>query len=257
MSYSLNIQLESGKKLYFASDIHFGEPDYETSRAREQKLLRWLHQIEKDAQAIFFVGDTFDFWFEYSTVVPKGYIRFFSKVIHLIENGIPVYFFTGNHDLWMKDYLEVELGATVFKDKVALQVNERKIFLAHGDGLGPGDTKYKLLKKVFTNPVCKWLFKWLHPDIGIKIATAWSRKSRGGHSIDRFKGIDKEWTFLYAKKKLETTHFDYFIFGHRHIPMEYSITEQSKFVNLGDWIVNDTFGVFDGNILDLKQFESD
>lgn len=257
MEEALAISLQPGKQIFFASDIHFGEPSYEATRARERKVLRWINSVEATAQAFFFNGDTFDFWFEYQTVVPKGYVRFFAKVAELVEKGISVYFFIGNHDLWMRDYLEVELGAKIFRQKLVITSESKKILIAHGDGLGPADTKYKLLKKVFTNPICIWLFQWLHPDIGTKIASAWSRNSRKGHALDKFKGAEKEWLVAYARRKLETAHFDYFIFGHRHIPFEHPLNEQSKFINLGDWISSNSYAVFDGKDLELKYFEKD
>ena len=252
---TLDIPLSDGRKIYFASDIHFGEPNYKATRERERKFLRWLDSIENDAQALFLVGDTFDFWFEYKTVIPKGYVRFLGKLAQLVDNGLPVYVFTGNHDLWINDYLEKEIGVTLFRSKVVVQSNNQKIFVAHGDGLGPGDIKFKLLKKVFTNPFCQWLFRWLHPDIGIKIATLWSRRSRIGHDLEKFEGPDKEWLVAYAYRKLETAHYDYFIFGHRHIPIEFNLNDQSKYFNLGDWITSDSYAEFDGKQMALKYFK--
>ncbi len=256
MYNQLQIPLNSGKKIYFASDIHLGEPDYETSRARETKLVQWMNYIERDAAAIFFVGDTFDFWFEYAHVVPKGYIRFLGKIAELVDNGISIYIFTGNHDLWMNDYLEKELGVTIFRKQLIIESNARKIFVAHGDGLGPSDFKFKILKKIFTNKVCQWFFRWLHPDIGIKIANLWSRRSRLGHGEDKFQSTEDEWLFKYAKRKLESAHYDYFVFGHRHFPVDYPVNDNSRYVNLGDWIINNTYGEFDGENLELKKFET-
>ncbi|MEZ5009379.1 MAG: UDP-2,3-diacylglucosamine diphosphatase [Chitinophagales bacterium] len=255
MYQQLDISLKDGKKIYFASDIHFGEPNYEATRERERKLLRWLDSIESNAQALFLVGDIFDFWFEYKTVVPKGSVRFLGKIAAMVDSGLPVYVFTGNHDIWMNDYLEKELGVTIFRNQVIVNSSDKKIFVAHGDGLGPGDTKFKLLKKVFTNKFCQWLFRWLHPDIGIKIASLWSRRSRTGHDLEKFEGPDKEWLVAYARRKLETAHYDYFIFGHRHIPIEFNVSNASKYFNLGDWIFNNTYATFDGNNMELKYFE--
>mgnify|MGYP000150309835 CR=1 FL=1 len=188
--------------------------------------------------------------------MPKGYIRFFAKIIQFVERGIPVYIFTGNHDLWIQDYLELELGVTVLKGKLEINSEGKKIFVAHGDGLGPKDKKFKLLKKVFTNPFCIWLFKWLHPDIGIKIANLWSRKSRKGHDLETNKDLRAEWLILYALRKLKTQHYDFFIFGHRHIPIEHQLNEISKYINIGDWVVNDTFASFNGKDLSLQYFEA-
>ncbi len=235
--------------------MHLGAPNYEASIEREKKLIRFLQSIEQDAQAIFLVGDTFDFWFEYKHVVPKYFIRFFAKLIDLKEKGIEIYIFTGNHDLWLHDYLQKEIGAILFHDKIELQSNNKNFLLAHGDGLGPKDKKYKILKKIFTNPICRWLFRWLHPDIGIKIAQLWSRHNFTDPSIEVFKGEDKEWLIQYCKRKLTEKHYDCFVMGHRHLPMEIKLNEKSMYINLGDWIVNSNYAVFDGNEMKLNKFE--
>lgn len=251
----LNIKHQTNKKLYFISDLHLGAPNYAESLAREKKIIQFLDVIKIDAQALFLVGDTFDFWFEYQQVVPKGFVRFFAKLIELKESGMDIYIFTGNHDLWLNDYLKQEIGATIFHDKLLVQCNTKNIFVAHGDGLGPGDTKYKFLKKIFTNPICQWLFRWLHPDIGIKIAQTWSRHSFTDPKIEVFKGEDKEWLIQYCKRKLAEQQFDYFILGHRHLPMEIQLTQNSTYFNLGDWMVNCTYTMFDGKKMSLHKFE--
>jgi UDP-2,3-diacylglucosamine hydrolase len=257
---ALQVNINQNKKLYFISDMHLGAPDYAKSLAREQKLIRFLQSIEQDAQAVFLVGDTFDFWFEYQHVVPKYFVRFFAKLIDLKEKGIEVYVFTGNHDLWLNDYLQKEIGATIYHQKVELQLVStnctKNVLVAHGDGLGPKDRKYKILKKIFTNPICQWLFRWLHPDIGIKIAQAWSRHSFTDPSIEVFHGEDKEWLIQYCKRKLTEKHYDYFVMGHRHLPMEIKLNEKSTYLNLGDWIVNSNYAVFDGNEMKLHKFEN-
>lgn len=251
----LKISLGSGQKIYFASDFHLGEPDYETTRKREARLISWLDMASRDAAAIFLVGDLFDFWFEYKRVVPKGYVRFLGKIASLVDQGHPVYVFPGNHDMWMKDYLEEELGVQIIRQKAVVESGGHRIFVAHGDGLGPGDTKYKLLKRVFTNPVCRWMFRWLHPDIGIKIAHLWSRRSRLSHEPDRFKDLEKEWLVAYSRRKLESAHFDYFIFGHRHKPIEFTLDNKSRYVNLGDWVESETYAVYDGTDLRLLKYD--
>ena len=237
--------------------MHLGAPNYSKSLEREQKLIRFLRFAEQDAQAIFLVGDTFDFWFEYQQVVPKGFVRFFAKLIDLKEKGIELFVFTGNHDLWLRDYLQQEVGAQIFHDKVELQSGNRIILVAHGDGLGPKDKKYKILKKIFTNPICQWLFRWLHPDIGIKIAQLWSRHSYTDPSIEVFHGEDKEWLIQYCKRKLTEKQYDYFVMGHRHLPMEIKLNDKSVYINLGDWIVNSNYAVFDGNEMKLYKFENE
>lgn len=257
----LDITLQPNKKIYFISDLHLGAPDYERSLAREKKVISFLDSIQADAQALFLVGDTFDFWFEYQQVVPKYFIRFFAKLIALKEKGVDIFVFTGNHDLWLKDYLSKEIGVQVFYNKTTFQLisenRSQSVLVAHGDGLGPGDIKYKILKKIFTNPVCQWLFRWLHPDIGIKIAQWWSRHSFTDPSVEVFKGEEKEWLIQYCKRKLTQMPIDYFVMGHRHLPMEIKLTDTSKYINLGDWIVHQQYAVFDGNEILLNKFDNE
>lgn len=257
---SLTIHIIPNKRIYFISDLHLGAPNYERSLEREKKVIDFLNSIQTDAQALFLVGDTFDFWFEYQQVIPKYFIRFFSKLIELKEKGIEIFVFTGNHDLWLKDYLSKEIGVQIYHDKTEIQFittngNSKSFLVAHGDGLGPGDTKYKLLKKIFTNPICKWLFRWLHPDIGIKIAQLWSRHSFTDPNIEVFHGEENEWLIQYCKQKLTTNNYNYFIMGHRHLPMKIDLSENSTYINLGDWIVNCNYAVFDGNEIKLVKYE--
>ena len=253
----MQIDLQSGKKIYFASDQHFGVPDLQQSRIREEKFIRWMDSIKKNAQVLFLMGDLFDFWHEWKYVVPKGYIRVLGKIAELKDCGIDIYFFVGNHDLWMKNYFEVELGIPVFFEKKYYEINSKKLLLAHGDGLGPGDKGYKRMKKVFTNPFAQWAFRWLHPDIAMKIATYMSQKNKmiSGVEDQKFLGEDKEFLILYSKEKLKTEKIDYFVYGHRHLPMVLDLQKGAKYINLGDWISYFTYGVFDGEQFDLKKFE--
>jgi UDP-2,3-diacylglucosamine hydrolase len=253
------MSLAPNKKIYFASDQHFGAPTAELSFPREQKFVAWLDVVKKDAEAIFLLGDLFDFWFEYTTVVPKGFIRVLGKLAEIRDSGIPIYFFVGNHDLWMSDYFDKELNIPVYHTPQTFVFNEKKFLIGHGDGLGPGDKGYKRMKKVFKHPVSKWIFRWLHPDIGVKLAQYLSVKNKliSGAEDVIFLGEDNEWLILYAKRKLETQHFDYFVFGHRHLPMEIELGSNSKYLNLGDWIGYFTYGVYDGTSFELKKFESE
>ncbi|MES2487527.1 MAG: UDP-2,3-diacylglucosamine diphosphatase [Bacteroidota bacterium] len=245
------------KKIYFASDQHFGAPTAEKSFPREQKFVKWLDEIKQDAEVLFLLGDLFDFWFEYKTVVPKGFVRVLGKLAELRDSGITIYFFTGNHDLWMHDYFETELNIPVYHKPQQFVFNNKKFFIGHGDGLGPGDKGYKRMKKVFTNPFSKWLFRWLHPDLGVRLAQYLSVKNKliSGDSDVTFLGEDKEWLVLYSKRKLETAHYDYFIFGHRHLPMIIKVGDASEYINLGDWIGYFTYGVFDGQTFELKEYK--
>ena len=247
----------SNKKIYFASDQHFGAPTREASFPREQKFVAWLDEVKKDAEAIFLLGDLFDFWFEYKTVVPKGFVRVLGKLAEIRDSGIPIYFFVGNHDLWMNDYFQKELNISVYHDNKEFTFNNKTFLIGHGDGKGPGDKGYKRMKKVFVHPFSKWLYRWLHPDIGMKLAQYLSVKNKliSGVEDVKYLGEDNEWLVLYAKRKLETKHYNYFVFGHRHLPMTVQVGENSEYVNLGDWIGYFTYGVFDGEKFELKKFE--
>lgn len=251
------MNIPKGKKVYFSSDNHLGAPTQVESRPRERKFLRWLDSIRPDAHAIFLMGDLFDFWFEYRTVVPKGFVRVLGKLAEFQDSGIEIHFFVGNHDLWMDGYFEEELGIPVYHDPASFVMNDKKFFLGHGDGLGPGDKGYKRMKKVFRGRFFQWLFRWGHPDIGIKIAQYFSVKNKliSGDDDHIFLGEEKEWLATYAKRKLETEHFDYFVFGHRHLPMTIQVGENSTYYNLGDWIHHYTYGVFDGEQFEIKTFE--
>ncbi|HMB62933.1 MAG TPA: UDP-2,3-diacylglucosamine diphosphatase [Eudoraea sp.] len=250
------ITLTEGKKIYFASDNHLGAPTPELSKPREKKFVAWLDTIKADATALFLLGDLFDFWMEYKTVVPKGFTRTLGKLAELSDSGISVYYFVGNHDLWMNGYFEEELNIPVFHEPQQFMLNNRSFFIGHGDGLGPGDKGYKRMKKVFTNPVSKWLYRWLHPDWGVRLAQYFSLKNKliSGEEDIKFLGDEKEWLVQYAKRKLEKDHYDYFVFGHRHLPLEIDLNENSRYVNLGDWITYFTYGEFDGVSLSLKNY---
>ena len=245
---TIHITLPEGKKVYFSSDNHLGAPTPELSKPREQRFVAWLNEIQSDAAALFLLGDLFDFWFEYRTVVPKGFVRVLGKLAELSDAGIPICFFVGNHDLWMKDYFKTELGIPVFHQPQAFSIGGHRFFIGHGDGKGPGDKGYKRMKKVFSSPFFQWLFRWIHPDIGVRIAQYLSVKNKliSGDEDREFLGEDGEWLAQYAKRKLEKTHYDYFIFGHRHLPMTIDLGGGSTYINLGDWISHYTYATYDG-----------
>lgn len=252
------MQIPAGKKIYFSSDNHLGAPTLEASRPREKKFVAWLDQVKEDAAAIFLLGDLFDFWFEYKTVVPRGFTRVLGKLAEISDSGIPIYFFVGNHDLWMRDYFETELNIPIYRDVKEFTFNEKTFLIGHGDGKGPGDKGYKRMKKVFINPFSKWLYRWLHPDWGMRFAQYLSVKNKliSGDEDKKFLGEDKEWLAIYAQRKLENKHYDYFVFGHRHLPMEINVGAHSTYYNLGDWIHHFTYGVFDGEHFQLKEFKA-
>lgn len=251
-----NIVLQDGKKVYFASDFHLGVPNAEQSLLREKKIVQWLCDIEIDAQHIFLVGDIFDFWFEYKTVVPRGYTRLLGKLASLCDKGIKVHYFTGNHDMWTFGYLEKELGVSLYRNPIEVAINNKKFFIGHGDGLGPGDKGYKFIKKVFASSFSQWLFARLHPNFGIGLANFWSGKSRAANGpIDEiFMGEEKEWLIIYCKEVLQKKHFDFFIFGHRHLLLDIALPNNARYVNLGDWFKKPHFAVFNGQTLLLEKY---
>jgi UDP-2,3-diacylglucosamine hydrolase len=247
----------NGKRIYFLSDFHLGAPDDEASRKREQRIVAFLEKARKDASGIFLLGDAFDFWYEYRTVVPKGYVRLLGKLAELTDSGIPIHFFAGNHDMWMRDYFQKELSIPVFFEPRTYLLNGRKFLIGHGDGLGPGDHGYKFLKKIFRNPICQFLFGVIPPYLGMGIAQYFSKRSRAvtGENEGRFLGEDKEWLLLYGREVLKTQSFDYLVFGHRHLPIDHRMSEQCRYINLGDWIRYYTYGYFDGNEFQLCALE--
>ena len=230
---------EQRNKIYFASDFHLGAPDYATSLAREKKIVAWLESIEDSAREIFLVGDIFDFWFEYKRAIPRGFVRLQGKIAELTDKGIPVHIFTGNHDMWIFDYLPQELGVQLYREPIEREFFGKKYFIGHGDGLGPGDRGYKFIKKVFANKFCQWCFARLHPNFGIWLAEKSSKTSRAktGKSDEVFLGEENEWLILFCKEmEKNNDHHDYYVFGHRHLPLEIDITENAKYYNLGEWI---------------------
>lgn len=247
------------KKVYFASDFHLGVDGRLTSKERERQLVRWLEMVRQDASAIYLVGDIFDFWFEYKHAVPKGFIRLLGKLAEIRDAGIPIHIFIGNHDMWLFDYLEKELELTIFRKPIQVEHAGKHFFIGHGDGLGPGDHGYKLLKKVFANPLCQWLFARLHPNFGIGLASYFSGKSReANHDEDVFLGPDNEWLLQYCRRKSkQLPQTDYFVFGHRHLPIDWQLEEhKSRYINLGEWVNFNSYAVFDGQDIQLHFFEN-
>ncbi|MFO7978333.1 MAG: UDP-2,3-diacylglucosamine diphosphatase [Bacteroidales bacterium] len=251
------MKLNPGEKIYIVSDSHLGVPSHAASLHREKLLVSWLDMASKDAAEIYLLGDIFDFWFEYHTVVPKGFVRLLGKLAEISDQGVPVYFFTGNHDMWAFDYFEKELGVKMIREPIERVYNSRKFLIGHGDGLGPGDASYKFLKRVFTNKVCQKLFSWLHPGIGTSLALYFSRKSRlaNGPVDEIFLGEEKERLIIYCKELLQQKHIDFFIFGHRHLPMDIQVGPESRYINTGDWVSQFSYVVFDGEQLRLTSFQ--
>ena len=248
----------NGKKIFFASDFHLGVPDHQTSLDRERRIVKWLDSIKAEAHTIYLLGDIFDFWFEYRHAIPKGFIRLQGKLAELTDAGIPVIFFTGNHDMWMFDYFPQELGIPIYRKPQTLQVGRHKLLIGHGDGLGPGDNTYKFLKKFFNSKLCQWLFARIHPNLGIGIASYWSRKSRISNlkREEKFEGEEGEFLWHYCNEVERQQHFDYYIFGHRHLPLELKIGANSLYINLGEWVHFNSYAEYDGKEFVLKTFTS-
>jgi UDP-2,3-diacylglucosamine hydrolase len=251
------MQLTPGKKIFFLSDFHLGAPDEVKSLEREKLIVQFLDEIKDQAQEIFIVGDMFDFWYEYKKVVPKGFVRLLGKLASLTDAGIPIHFFVGNHDMWMSSYLQKELNIPIYFEPKEFTFNNKHFHIGHGDGLGPGDHGYKALKKVFRNPFCQWLFGILPPYFGMGLANYSSRKSREATGMveEKFLGEDKEWLIIYSKEVLKEKKVDYFIFGHRHLPIDFRLSNTSRYINLGDWITFYTYAVFDGESLELRSYK--
>jgi UDP-2,3-diacylglucosamine hydrolase len=254
----LSTSLPPGKKIYFASDFHLGAPDYQTSLIREKSIVKWLDSIKADAHSIYLMGDIFDFWFEYRESIPKGFIRLQGKLAELRDGGLPVSFFTGNHDMWMFDYFPKELGIPVHREPMTLKINDQLLLIGHGDGLGPGDTTYKILKNFFNSYVCQWLFARIHPNLGMRLAHYWSRKSRISNMKkgETFQGEEKEYLLTYCKELERIHHHDFYIFGHRHLPLDLVVGSNSRYINLGEWVHFSPYAVYDGKQVELKTFEN-
>lgn len=254
---SLDINISPGKKIYFASDFHFGAPTHPISLEREKKVVAWLDAVKGDAECVFLLGDLFDFWFEYSKAVPKGFIRFLGKLAELNDSGIATYIIPGNHDLWMFDYLPEEIGVQIFRDPIVLKANGLTLLIGHGDGLGPGDKIYKFLKKIFTSRLSQWLFARIHPNLGITLAQRWSRKSRISNMKleEKFQGEEREFLLAWCREVEKSSHHDFYIFGHRHLPLDLKVGDSSRYINLGEWVHFSPYAEFDGKKLELKSFD--
>jgi UDP-2,3-diacylglucosamine hydrolase len=249
--------LEKKKKLYFVSDVHLGAQALSDNTMRERLFADWLSEISTDAAAVFLMGDIFDFWFEYRKVVPRGHTRVLGRIAEMTDSGIPVHFFTGNHDIWVFDYLPLETGVTVHRDYYTTELMGKKFFLAHGDGLDKNDKGYLMLKKIFKSRILQWLFARLHPNFAVGIAHRWSKNSRLSKKVSgpAFEA-ENEGMYEFALSVLEKEHFDYFIFGHRHRLANLEMNENTRFILLGEWIKTFSYGVFDGEKFELKKYKT-
>jgi UDP-2,3-diacylglucosamine hydrolase len=258
-----SLELKQGEKIYFASDFHLGIPDHASSLIRERLLVSWLESIRKDAREIYLMGDLFDFWFEYKTVIPKGFARLFGKLAEITDSGIAVHLFRGNHDIWAFDYFSQELNINLHREYQIKSFNGIQFFLAHGDGLGPGDKGYKMLKKVFEFKLFQWMFKWIHPDIGTRLGLYFSQHSRYANIKEEAelaknggRTINDERLYHFSKDMLASDPtLNFFVYGHQHHPLDEKIGENCRMIILGDWIHKFTYAVFDGSEMSLKRYQ--
>lgn len=275
---NIQIEIPAGKKLFFLSDFHLGSPDHASSREREDRVIKWIHAHEAEMAGLFLLGDIFDYWFEYRHVVPKGFVRLFGKLADLCDRKIPVHFFCGNHDTWIRDYFEKEIGIIPHKDNALLQTGQHIFFIGHGDGLGPGERGYKVMKAVFNARISKLLYSALHPCWGYRIAIRASRNSRkkavsSQEQVIRQREKGKNHNLLcFMQEYLQKQHVDAFIFGHRHWPLiarlepgkpftkaaepsescvEWNEGQEVYYLNTGDWLRHDSYASFDGSRLCL------
>ncbi|MBI4548178.1 MAG: UDP-2,3-diacylglucosamine diphosphatase [Ignavibacteriae bacterium] len=233
---------------YFISDAHLGLGSREEERKKEDHLLTFLEHISKDASELFIVGDLFDTWFEYRTVIPKGFHRLLAKLDDLTHCGISVHYLAGNHDYWMKDFFDDELGIKTYHDAFDTMVDGKKIFIHHGDGLANGDFGYRILKKILRNRLNIKLFTVLHPDIGITLARSSSKKSRR-YTLTK-NNADDNGMLKFARQKIQEG-FDVVIMGHCHQPMMKELGT-GLYINLGDWIAHHTYAQIGNGKIELN-----
>jgi UDP-2,3-diacylglucosamine hydrolase len=251
----IKINLLPNKKIFFASDLHLGLYPRDKSKEREKLFVKWLDEIQSQTQVLFLLGDIFDFWYEYRKVIPKGFTRFLGKICEFTDRGIEVHFFTGNHDVWMFDYLPSETGVVVHRKSIIADINNKVFYIGHGDGLGKREWGYKFLKACFTSKTLQFLFSRLHPNLALSIGHAWSKKSRYSKGIaEEFLGEEKEHLIQFARDYIKNNTIDFFVFGHRHIPMDLKLDDKSRLFYLGEWIFSNSYAVFDGNNIELKYY---
>lgn len=245
--------------IYFAGDFHLGVPDAISSREREKRLCNWLEHVAQDATEIYLMGDVFDFWFEYKRAVPKGFVRLLGTLARLTDRGIKITMFKGNHDMWMFGYLEKECGVCLVSDRLVIERNEKKFYLHHGDGLGNGEWGYKLLRGFFRSKVCQYLFGFIHPNLGIGLALFLSRRSRISQKgrYEEYLGDKKELLTQFSKEVLEKEHYDYFIFGHRHLRLDIDLGSGSRYFNAGEWVHGSAYLKFDGEQVALLEWKAE
>jgi len=260
----IQFNIPEGRHIFFASDFHLGALGKADETRKEKAVVDWLKTVQSKAAAVFLVGDVFDYWFEYKYVVPRGTVRLFGKLAALSDAGIPIYYFTGNHDMWTRDYFTEEFNAVVSRDPISFtfhsNMGSKTILVGHGDGLGPGDHTYKMLKILFESKLARFLYRQVHPDLANRVAYAWSRHSRAANNQkaeDVFKGEEGEWLYQYCLQIEKQAPHDYYIFGHRHLALDLQVGPHSRYINLGEWFSPQSrfpYAEFDGETCELKYF---
>lgn len=250
----------SDKSIYFLSDVHLGSKALDNDLEREKHLVKFIDTIKNRCKSLWLLGDIFDFWFEYKHAVPKGHTRLLGKLSELTDSGIEVHMFTGNHDIWIFDYLSKECGIIIHRNKTEqIVLNGKNILLGHGDGLNPHDIGFRIIRSVFHSRIAQTLFRWLHPDCGIALGKNWSshsRKSQGGVKVHSYMGDDKESCVIYANNYVSThREIDYVIFGHRHLNFEIKLKNGATYINIGDWLTQFTYAEMDeSGLITLKKY---
>ena len=244
--------LPPNKKIYFASDLHLVMSPNEDSRRRERDFVQWLDMIKKDAAVIFLLGDIFDFWFEYRHVVPRGFVRLLGKLAELTDSGIVVHFFTGNHDQWIRNYLPYELNITLHHHPTEFDLNGKRFLIGHGHDISMENLHDRIFNFVFGNRLLRILYASLHPFWGIGFGKNWSLGRRKHYGLSKpFETLEKEYIYKYVQKILSEKHYDFFVFGHRHLTLDIRMDENSRYINTGEWIETRTYAVFDGTDISL------
>lgn len=249
--------MDQGRRCtYFLSDAHLGARYIADRKEAEGRLVSFLRDIAPTARAVYLMGDIIDYWFEYATVVPRGYVRFFGQLACMVDAGIKIVWFTGNHDVWLFDYLRDEIGIEVVHKPRVEVIGGKKFFLAHGDGLGPQSLGFRFLRWIFHNRVCQRLFAAVHPRWTVPLGYGWSMASRGVPRVQPFEGVDHESLGIFATRYLKETDpsINFFVFGHRHVAVDEKLSPHCRLVILGDWILHYTYAIFDGNDIKIKQY---
>lgn len=245
---------------YFISDLHLGASYITDARAHEARVVSFLDSIKHDAASLYMVGDVLDYWFEYRNVVPRGHVRFFGKLAELADAGVKLFWFTGNHDVWLRDYLSKEIGITVYYGNTVVNIEGQQVLVSHGDDVGHQSALYRFTRWCFYNPVCQWLYAGIHPRWTSQIATGWSSNNRTSRDIQKelltaqTAAEDlKSFALQYSQSHPAVKHF---IFGHLHIAQHVLLDNGVSVTFLGDWINQDTYAVFNSGNIELNHWES-